>query len=132
MTRITTSPAGIMARISSWIRRHQRDLSDRIHAADDQSARRHGWEVTTSTGVFGFGTRTYRDPRFNDRRQRNPSAAAQVTTPQVGGYQNKASNDDPACGVRECDMAVPEAADRAEPTTSVIAQLLASGMRDEP
>jgi excisionase family DNA binding protein len=28
-------------------------------------------------------------------------------------------------------MAVPEAADRAEPTTSAIARLLASGMRDE-
>jgi len=71
MTHITIhSPAGIMARISAWARRHQRDLSDRIHASADERARRHGWEVNKSTGRFGFGTRTYRDPRFDDRQQR--------------------------------------------------------------
>jgi hypothetical protein len=102
MTQITShSQAGIVARITGWIRRHQRDLSDRIYAADDERARRHGWEVTTSTGLLGLGTRTYRDPRFNDRRKRNSCAATQLTVPQVGGYPIRASNDDPACDVGE-------------------------------
>jgi hypothetical protein len=102
MTRITIhSSAGIGARISGWIRRHRRDLSDRIYAADDERARRHGWDVTKSTELLGLGTRTYRDPRFNDRRQRNPRAAPQLIAPQAGGYQVQASNDGRACDVGE-------------------------------
>jgi hypothetical protein len=61
--------AGILARMPAWIGRRQRELSDRVHAAGDECARLHGWEVTKSTGRFGFGARTYRDPRFDDRRR---------------------------------------------------------------
>lgn len=72
MTQITIHPwAGVVARASAWVRRRQGDLSDRVHAAADERARRYGWEVTWSTGRFGFGARTYRDPRF-----RRPAPAA--------------------------------------------------------
>jgi hypothetical protein len=60
--------AGILARMPTWIGRRQRELSDRLHAAEDECARQHGWQVTNSTGRFGFGARRYRDPRFGDRR----------------------------------------------------------------
>jgi hypothetical protein len=55
--------------MSAWIWRRQRELSDRVHAADYKVARQHGWDFTTSTGRFGFGTRSYRDPRFGDLRR---------------------------------------------------------------
>jgi hypothetical protein len=102
MTHITThSPAGIVARISARVRRHQRDLSDRMHAAGDERAQQHGWEITKSTGRLGFGTRTYRDARFDDRRQQISSTAAQVTGPKADGYQNEASNHQPGSDVGE-------------------------------
>jgi hypothetical protein len=59
---------GVLIRIPAWIRRRQRELSDRVHAAAYECARQHGWEVTKSAGRFGFGARSYRDPRFGDRR----------------------------------------------------------------
>jgi hypothetical protein len=59
---------GVLTRIPTWIGWRQRELSDRVHAAGDECARQHGWEVTKSTGRFGFGARSYRDPRFGDRR----------------------------------------------------------------
>jgi hypothetical protein len=59
--------AGILTRMRAWIGQRQRELSDRVHAASDECARQHGWEVTKSTGRFGFGARSYRDPRFGDR-----------------------------------------------------------------
>jgi hypothetical protein len=70
LTTRTAAPAraGIPARMSTWIGRGQRSLADRVHAAGDDCARRYGWEVTKSTGRFGFGARSYRDPRFDDRR----------------------------------------------------------------
>ena len=101
MTQITIrSRAGIVARISAGVGRHQRALSDRLRAAEDERARQRGWEVTKSTGWLGFGTRTYRDPRFDDRRQR-PSATAQVTGPEADSYQNQASNYEPGSDVGE-------------------------------
>jgi len=60
--------AGILTRMPAWIRRRQRELSDRVHAAGDECARQHGWEVTKNTGWFGFGERRYWDPRFSGRR----------------------------------------------------------------
>jgi hypothetical protein len=76
--RTETAPrnrAGILAQMSVWIGRRQRELSDRLHAAEDERARQRGWKITKSTGLLGFGVRTYRDPRFNDgRRQFLPSA----------------------------------------------------------
>jgi hypothetical protein len=78
MTEIATrSRAGLTARITRWVRSYQRELSARAHAAADERARRYGWEVMESTGRFGFGTRTYRDPRFDDRRRRRSRGAAQ-------------------------------------------------------
>lgn len=61
--------AGIAARISAWVSRGQRELSARVHAAADERARQHGWAVTECTGRLGFLARSYRDPRFNNRRQ---------------------------------------------------------------
>jgi hypothetical protein len=69
MTETTArKQAGIFTRMPAWIRRRQRDLSDRVHGAGDECARQHGWEITKSTRRFGFGARGYRDPRFDDRR----------------------------------------------------------------
>jgi hypothetical protein len=60
--------AAILTRMPAWIGRRQRELSDRVHAAGDEFARMHGWEITKTTGRFGFGARSYWDPRFSDRR----------------------------------------------------------------
>jgi hypothetical protein len=60
----------VPARISAWIARRQEDLSDRAHAAADDRARQHGWQITNSTGRFGFGARLYHNPCF-----RRPAAA---------------------------------------------------------
>lgn len=70
MTEITSrTRAGIAVRISGWVGLRQQELSNQAHAAGDAVARQHGWTVTATTGWFGFGARSYRDPRFNDRRQ---------------------------------------------------------------
>jgi hypothetical protein len=80
MTQITIHPrAGAVARISAWVRRRQGDLSNRVHAAADERARCNGWEVTRSTGRFGFGARTYRHPRFDGRSRQLSHGATQVT-----------------------------------------------------
>lgn len=60
-------PAMRRSRLLATLRRRQRHLSDRVHAAGDALAAGHGWTITQTTGTFGFGARTYRDPRF-DRR----------------------------------------------------------------
>jgi hypothetical protein len=79
MTEIATRPrAGLTARITRWVRRYQRELSAPVHAAADERARRYGWEAMESTGLFGFAARTYRDPRFDDRRRRRSRGAAQT------------------------------------------------------
>jgi hypothetical protein len=67
---------GIAIRFSVWVGHRQRELSDRIHAAGDAAARQDGWAITKSTGRLGFGMRSYRDPRFNNRRQQ-PSVREQ-------------------------------------------------------
>jgi len=54
-----------------------------MHAAGDERARRHGWEVIESTGRFGFGARTYRDPRFDDRRRQHSPTGSVQGQPQV-------------------------------------------------
>jgi hypothetical protein len=76
MTETTVrTRAGIAARISVWARHRQHELSVRMHAAADDRARRYGWTVTETTGRFGFKGRSYRDPRFDARRQRLASGA---------------------------------------------------------
>jgi len=54
-------------RLAGWTTRLQRKLSDRVFTGQDAFARRHGWEITKTTGRFGFGARSYRDPRFGQR-----------------------------------------------------------------
>jgi hypothetical protein len=56
-----------MPRPAAWIARLQRQLTDRIFADGDAFAHEHGWEITKTTGRFGFGARSYRDPRFGQR-----------------------------------------------------------------
>ena len=60
----TRKRSSVRVRISAWIGRGQLGLSDRAHAAADDRARQHGWQITKSTGRFGFGARSYHDPRF--------------------------------------------------------------------
>jgi hypothetical protein len=48
-------------------RRWQQAWSDRMHAAGDAAARRHGWTVTVTSARSGFSSREYRDPRFGTR-----------------------------------------------------------------
>jgi hypothetical protein len=60
---------GIVARISACIRHYQHELSARVHAAGDEQARQRGWTVIATPGRFGFEARSYRDPRFDDRRR---------------------------------------------------------------
>lgn len=87
MTKTTARRrAGFVARMPAWIGRRQRELSDRVHAPGDECARQHGWQVSKSTGRFGFGSRSYRDPRFDDRRQQHPPGAAQVEEDQIIGW----------------------------------------------
>ncbi len=76
----TTGPgrAGIPARMSAWVGRRQRELSNWVHEAGDEHARQYGWEVAKSTRRFGFGARSYRDPRFDDRPRQLSAGAAQV------------------------------------------------------
>jgi hypothetical protein len=62
-----TQPATVSAgrRVADWIGAQQQAISDHAHARSDASAIAQGWTVTASTGRFGFGARTYRDPRFD-------------------------------------------------------------------
>jgi hypothetical protein len=87
VTEITIrTRVGIAARISGWVGRRQRELSDRFHAAGDAAARQHGWTVTANTGRFGFGARSYRDPRFDDRRrQLSPGGHFETDHEGAGG-----------------------------------------------
>jgi hypothetical protein len=52
---------------ADWIARLLRQLSDRVFADGDAFARKNGWEITNTTGPFGFGARSYRDPRIGQR-----------------------------------------------------------------
>jgi hypothetical protein len=84
VTEITIrTRARLVARISGWVRRCQHELSARVHAAGDKRARQYGWEVMDSTGRLGFGARTYRDPRFDDRRRRHSPAGSLRSQPRV-------------------------------------------------
>lgn len=57
-------PGRPRAEWAAWL---LRQLSDRVFTDGDAFARENGWEVTTTTGWFGFGARSYRDPRFGPR-----------------------------------------------------------------
>jgi hypothetical protein len=77
----------VPARIAAWIGRRQQDLSDRVHAAADDRARRHGCEITKSTGRFGFGARSYHDPRFRRPAPAlSPARSAQSAPSSAPGH----------------------------------------------
>jgi hypothetical protein len=63
-------------RIRGAVRAVARKLSDRIHAAEDARARALGWEITEIPGWLGLHGRSYRDPRFDARRQALQDAQA--------------------------------------------------------
>lgn len=60
----TTTPAARRG-LAAWLGRKQEALSTRAHAAGDSRMARQGLTVTTSTGRFGFGARTYHHPGFD-------------------------------------------------------------------
>jgi hypothetical protein len=68
--------------LAGWIARLLGQLPDCLFVAEDTFAREQGWEITTTTGRFGIGARSYRDPRFSQR------AAAARTGPE--GTQGRA------------------------------------------
>ena len=74
---------GLLTRLSAWIGRRQRDLSTRLHAAADERACGYGWQVTQTTGRFGFGARRYRDPRFDHARSARGEDHHDETTPRI-------------------------------------------------
>jgi hypothetical protein len=78
----------VRARIAAWVARRQQDLSDLVHAAADDRARRHGWEITNGTGRFGFGARSYHDPRFTRPAPALfPARSAQSAPSSAPGYR---------------------------------------------
>ncbi len=84
MTEITSrTRAGIAAWISGWVGLRQQKLSDWVHAAGDATARQHGWTVTATAGWFGFGARSYWDPRFDERRQQLAQSGQDAAMPPV-------------------------------------------------
>jgi hypothetical protein len=127
-------------RVVDWIRRRQQELSDAVHAAADERARDHGWEITKGIGRLGFGARTYRNPHSRDQR-RVPAEAntlsgaewlinAGVDPGPIGNLMvGNEAGDCQAVLEAGSDMATPEAANPVE--LSAIARLLASDMREE-
>jgi hypothetical protein len=54
-------------RLAGWIAELQRQVSSCVFADGDAFAYEHGWQITKTTGRFGFGAHSYRDPRFSQR-----------------------------------------------------------------
>jgi hypothetical protein len=77
---------------SAWIGRRQREVSNQIHAAGDATATQHGWTVTATTGRFGFGARSYRDPRFDNRRQQLSLSGQDAAMPPVRRRSGRPEN----------------------------------------
>jgi hypothetical protein len=64
---------------AEWVARLLRQLSDLVFAGGDAFARENGWQITKTTGRFGLGARSYRDPRFS------PRTAAAHQSPEYSG-----------------------------------------------
>jgi hypothetical protein len=62
-------------RITGLVRAAGRKLSGRAHAAADDRARALGWTVTETPGRLGLSGRSYCDPRFTARRQREDAVS---------------------------------------------------------
>ncbi len=88
--------AGIAIRIFAWVGHRQQELSDRVHAAGDAAARQYGWAITKNTGRLGFGARSYRDPRFNNRRQQLSLREQDAAMPTVRQRQQRPARPTPA------------------------------------
>jgi hypothetical protein len=65
----------------------QQAISDRAHAAGDDFAREVGWTITRSTGRLGFGSRTYRDPRFADTAPCAPGGPSRTFRELAQGWE---------------------------------------------
>jgi hypothetical protein len=80
-TAAPPAAARLFRRIANAIGAWQENASDRVHAGGDYRARAMSWTVTRGTGQFGFGTRTYRDPRMDNlvAHGRAPRADIQIT-----------------------------------------------------
>jgi len=63
-TASISTPAGRRG-LAAWLGRKQEALSTRAHAGGDSRMARQGLTITTSTGRFGFGARTYHHPAFD-------------------------------------------------------------------
>jgi len=66
---VAASPEG-RPRIADFVRAAAGKLSDRMHAAADDRARARGWTVTEIPGRLGLTGRSYHDPRFARRQDR--------------------------------------------------------------
>jgi hypothetical protein len=83
-------PGARPGRLTAWVRRLQRHLSDRVHAGGDAFADGHGWTITPATGRFGFGARTYHDPRFTRHaRMARPTPSRTGPGPGPGPQQSR-------------------------------------------
>jgi len=79
MTAITTAIAP--RSLAAWLGRKQEALSTCVHAAGDSRMARRGLTVTSSTGRFGFGARTYRHPGFDRLQSADRTTAASRRPP---------------------------------------------------
>jgi hypothetical protein len=82
MTQTATrrQAGSVPRRLARWIARLQQQLSDSGFTDGDAFASEHGWQITKTTARFGFGARSYRDPRFGQR-----AAAARLGPESTGG-----------------------------------------------
>jgi hypothetical protein len=81
-----------------WLRHIQERLSDRVHAGGDAFAEQAGWATTKTTGRFGFGTRTYRDPRFGQPKTgKSPAVPTQAVADAINTGQLRGERVD-GCG----------------------------------
>ena len=69
---MTSHPATTRQGIAARIRGVGERLSGRVHAAADDRTQALRWEVTKTPGWLGLSGRSYRDPRFAARRDRQP------------------------------------------------------------
>jgi hypothetical protein len=76
--------ARLFRRIVNAIGAWQETVSDRVHAEEEDFCTQvMGWTATRGTGWFGFGTRTYRDPRMDSlaAHGKAPCNGVQITHP---------------------------------------------------
>ena len=86
MTAITTAIAP--RSLATWLGRKQEALSTRLHGAGDSRMARRGLTVSSSTGRFGFGARTYRHPGFEGLQSaaRTTAASRRPPTAPLSAY----------------------------------------------